>query len=93
MATHSIILAWKIPWTEEPGGYSPWGHKELDMAEQLTLSPSLLGCQEGVIMVVSVYRLQFNKSSLHFYDPGPSLWDPSPQDLSLSPTTTRCPVT
>ena len=25
------ILAWKIPWTEEPGGYSPWGCKELDM--------------------------------------------------------------
>ena len=26
MATHSRILAWKIPWTEEPGGlYSPWG--------------------------------------------------------------------
>ena len=23
MATHSRILAWKIPWTEEPGGYSP----------------------------------------------------------------------
>ena len=20
MSTHSIILAWKIPWTEEPGG-------------------------------------------------------------------------
>ena len=33
MATHSIILAWKIPWTEEPGGYSPWGHKESDMTE------------------------------------------------------------
>ena len=28
MATHSFILAWKIPWTEEPGRYSPWGHKE-----------------------------------------------------------------
>ena len=26
MATHSSILAWRIPWTEEPGGYSPWGH-------------------------------------------------------------------
>ena len=26
MATHSSILAWKIPWTEEPGRlYSPWG--------------------------------------------------------------------
>ena len=29
MATHSSILAWKIPWAEEPG-YSSWGHKELD---------------------------------------------------------------
>ena len=27
MATHSSILAWKIPWTEEPVTYSPWGHK------------------------------------------------------------------
>ena len=23
MATHSSILAWRIPWTEEPGGYGP----------------------------------------------------------------------
>ena len=39
MVTHSSILAWRIPWTEEPGGlYSPWGRKELDMAEQLSLS-------------------------------------------------------
>ena len=35
MATHSSILAWKIPWTEEPGSYSPWGRKESDMTEQL----------------------------------------------------------
>ena len=28
MATHSSIHAWKIPWTEEPGGlHSPWGHR------------------------------------------------------------------
>ena len=33
MTTHSSILAWEIPWTEEPGGYSHWGHKELDMTE------------------------------------------------------------
>ena len=25
MATHSSILAWKIPWTEEPGGYTGHG--------------------------------------------------------------------
>ena len=34
MATHSSTLAWKIPWTEEPGRlYSPWGHKVLDTTE------------------------------------------------------------
>ena len=33
MATDSSILAWWIPWTEEPAGYSPWGHKELDTTE------------------------------------------------------------
>ena len=27
MATHSSIYAWRIPWTEAPGGYSPWCHK------------------------------------------------------------------
>ena len=27
MSTRSSILAWEIPWTEEPGGYSPWGCK------------------------------------------------------------------
>ena len=26
-----------IPWTEEPIGYSPWGRKELNVTEQLTL--------------------------------------------------------
>ena len=35
MATHSSILAWRIPWTEEPGGLHPWGLEELDTTEQL----------------------------------------------------------
>ena len=26
-ATHFSILAWRIPWTEEPVGYSSWGRK------------------------------------------------------------------
>ena len=34
MAIHSCILAWRIPWTEEPGGLRrPRGHKELDTVE------------------------------------------------------------
>ena len=39
MVTHTSILAWKIPWTEEPGKLpSRVGHKELDMTELLTIS-------------------------------------------------------
>ena len=33
IATHCSSLAWRIPWTEEPGGlqsYSPWRRKESD---------------------------------------------------------------
>ena len=29
MATHSSILAWEIPWTEEPGGLQPMGLKRV----------------------------------------------------------------
>ena len=35
MATHSSILAWEIPWTEEPGGLQFMGFKESDETEWL----------------------------------------------------------
>ena len=36
VATHSSILAWRIPWTERSlAGYSPWGCKELDKTEAI----------------------------------------------------------
>ena len=39
METHSGILAWRIPWTEEPGRLQFMGlQKKSDMTEQLTLS-------------------------------------------------------
>ena len=28
VVTYSSVMAWRVPWTEEPG-YSPWGLKEL----------------------------------------------------------------
>ena len=41
MATHSSILAWRIPGTERSlAGYSPWGCKESNTTEKLTLSLS-----------------------------------------------------
>ena len=36
MATHSSMLAWKIPWTEESGGLQSMGCKESDTTERLT---------------------------------------------------------
>ena len=36
MATHSSIFAWKIPRTEEPGGYNPWGHKRVEKWKELS---------------------------------------------------------
>ena len=35
MATCSSILAWRIPWTEEPGRLQSMGSQELDMTEQI----------------------------------------------------------
>ena len=37
IATHSSVLVWKIPWTEEFGRlYSAWSHNQSDMTKQLT---------------------------------------------------------
>ena len=51
MATHSSILAWKIPWTEKTGGLPFMTHKESGPAEGLTLPLSFnLYCLEYVIL-------------------------------------------
>ena len=39
MATHSSILAWRVPRTGEPAE-GPWGHKESDMTEATQHPPS-----------------------------------------------------
>ena len=53
MATHSSILAWKIPWTEEPGRLQSMGCKESDMTEQAhmqVLCKSTLGANNHFTM-------------------------------------------
>ena len=42
MATHSIILVWEIPWTEEPGGLQSMGLQR-DTTEQLSTSSQVYG--------------------------------------------------
>ena len=42
VAIHSSTLAWKIPWTEEPGRlYSPQGRQDSDKTEQLHLTSNI----------------------------------------------------
>ena len=40
MATHSSTLAWKIPWTEEPGGFLSMGSQSWTRLKQLSSSSS-----------------------------------------------------
>ena len=47
MAPHSSTLAWKIPWTEEPGGCGPWGRWGSDTTERLYFHFSLSCTGEG----------------------------------------------
>ena len=41
MATHSSILAWTIPWTEEPGGLQSLGHED-PLEEEMATHSSIL---------------------------------------------------
>ena len=57
MATHSSILAWKIPWTEEPGGLQSIELQSVDMTEQLnhhTVNPESEHVQTKDILFIVV---------------------------------------
>ena len=49
-ATHSSILAWRIPWTV----YSPWGRKESDTAESLSLIEECNKIVNFIVWILSV---------------------------------------
>ena len=40
IASHSSTFVWEIPWTEEPGGLSPWGRKSRTQQQQKETSQS-----------------------------------------------------
>ena len=44
MATHSSIFAWRIPWTEEPGGLQSMGRRGLDTTEGLNATQPNPNC-------------------------------------------------
>ena len=59
MASHSSTLAWKIPWTEEPGGLQSMRSLESDTTEQLHfhLSLSCIGAGNGNHSSVLAWRI------------------------------------
>ena len=76
MATHSSILAWEIPWTEEPDSYSLWGCKESDRTEQLILSlffPLICEPRNGILSLVFlltywvIFVIHFTTICLKYY--------------------------
>ena len=54
MATHSSIVAWEIPWKEEPGGLQSvhGGHKELAMTEATTGAMYICKFLVALILVI-----------------------------------------
>ena len=52
MTTHSSILAWSIPWTEEPGGLQSMGSQRVGQTQPLTLSLLLLSLCLTVYVIV-----------------------------------------
>ena len=54
MATHSSILAWRIPWTEEPGGAIPWSHKRVGQDLATKNKPQCGSYQLSVLILQAV---------------------------------------
>ena len=74
MATHFSILAWKIPCTEEPGGYSPWRRKESDMTELRSLHLTHSKHSVNAVTILGLPRWLSGKESAcqcrrHEFDP------------------------
>ena len=64
MAIHSSTIAWKIPWTEEPVGYSPWDHRESDMTEQIHFHDDRSrNCFTGRILIKCLWKKVSKRSS------------------------------
>ena len=58
MATHSSVLAWRIPGTGEPGGLPSWGHTESDTIEVTQQQQQLLFDTVAVPLHLSINSAQ-----------------------------------
>ena len=79
MAIHSRILTWRIPWTEEPVGYSPWGCRVGHDWAINTFASFLLYWKADAFIFFNTYlgkqckpRQHIKKQLNHFANKGPS---------------------
>ena len=67
MAVHSSILPWTLPQTEEPGGPSPWSHKEADTTERThdasLCEADIVECSRAVFFFKSVKHCPISQLS------------------------------
>ena len=71
MATHSSILAWRIPWTEKPGGLQTMGSQKSDTTERLTHNTQQRMLLNGLQMVQLVKnQLPIGDARYAFLIPG-----------------------
>ena len=68
MATHSSILAWRIPWTEEPGGLQSMGSQRVDRTERLHFHFLICSLQLNFLFwPLILHELHFTPTVLWFY--------------------------
>ena len=67
MATHSNILAWRIPWTEEPGGLRSMGSQESNTTQRLNhhVFKNCRRLEEGLCSVKkAAFKLEYQEKTL-----------------------------
>ena len=89
MATHSSILAWKIPWTEGLAGYRPWSHKS---RTRLSTHTCTRGLRQHTCMV-SMLQGQREENLLTVIQLFFAIWQVLINCLFLSPASLSIAVT
>ena len=86
MATPSSILAWRIPWTKEPGGLQSMGRKESDTTEQINAftHKTTDGGGRGTTDLLN-HRLVIALESCAAELGGGRVWVPYSMPVALSP--------
>ena len=77
MATHSSILSWKIPWTEEPGGLQSLRLQESDTTERLSLMYAFFFPKE--LLRFPGLLVSFQAPEIEYWLIGTSLFSWSPR--------------